>query len=107
MHTARCGEVDLGWGLTRTRQKVRGVPHGAICTCRSGKGTSTRWEPNSSISAGSPSVIEASTVSPPSATARRNLFTCTSSSRSNCRSASQAPPEGTRSGITMDTLGYD
>ena len=30
VHAARCGEVDLGWGLTRTRQKVRGVPLGAI-----------------------------------------------------------------------------
>jgi len=28
--TVRCGEVDLGWGLTRTRQKVQGVPQGAI-----------------------------------------------------------------------------
>jgi len=25
MHTARCGEVDLRWGLTRTRQKARCV----------------------------------------------------------------------------------
>ncbi len=30
MHAVRCGEVDLGWGLTRTRQKVRGVPQSAI-----------------------------------------------------------------------------
>ena len=29
-HTVRCGEVDLGWGLTRTRQKVQGVPQGVI-----------------------------------------------------------------------------
>jgi AraC-like DNA-binding protein len=28
--TVRCGEVDLGWGLTRTRQQIRGVPQGAI-----------------------------------------------------------------------------
>ena len=28
--TVRCGEVDLGWGLTRTRQQVQGVPQGAI-----------------------------------------------------------------------------
>ena len=30
MHSARCGDVDLGWGRTRTRQSVRGVPQSAI-----------------------------------------------------------------------------
>jgi AraC-like DNA-binding protein len=30
MHAVRCGDTDLGWGLTRTRQKVRGVPQSAI-----------------------------------------------------------------------------
>ena len=30
MHAVRCGDIDLGWGLTRTRQKVRGVPQSAI-----------------------------------------------------------------------------
>ena len=30
VRTARCGEVDLGWGHTRTRQQIRGVPQGAI-----------------------------------------------------------------------------
>jgi AraC-like DNA-binding protein len=30
MRSVRCGEVDLGWGFTRTRQSVRGVPQSAI-----------------------------------------------------------------------------
>lgn len=30
MDAVRCGDVDLGWGLTRTRQKVQGVPQSAI-----------------------------------------------------------------------------
>ena len=30
MHAARCGDIDLGWALTRTRQKVQGIPQGAI-----------------------------------------------------------------------------
>lgn len=30
VRTVRCGAVDLGWGRTRTRQQVRGVPQGAI-----------------------------------------------------------------------------
>ncbi len=30
MHSVRCGEVDLGWAVTRTRQMVRGVPQSAI-----------------------------------------------------------------------------
>ena len=30
VHAVRCGDVDLGWGRTRTRQKIRGVPQGAI-----------------------------------------------------------------------------
>ncbi len=30
MHALRCGGVDLGWGHTRARQKVRGVPQSAI-----------------------------------------------------------------------------
>jgi AraC-like DNA-binding protein len=30
MHSVRCGDVDLGWGRTRTRQSVRGVPQSAI-----------------------------------------------------------------------------
>jgi AraC-like DNA-binding protein len=30
MHAVRCGDVDLGWGLTRTRQSIRGVPQTAI-----------------------------------------------------------------------------
>jgi AraC-like DNA-binding protein len=30
MHAVRCGGVDLGWGLTRARQMIRGVPQDAI-----------------------------------------------------------------------------
>jgi AraC-like DNA-binding protein len=30
IQAVRCGEVDLGWGQTRVRQKVRGVPQSAI-----------------------------------------------------------------------------
>jgi AraC-like DNA-binding protein len=30
VHAARCGDVDLGWARTRTRQRVQGVPQGAI-----------------------------------------------------------------------------
>ena len=30
IHAVRCGKVDLGWGLTRTRQSIRGVPQSAI-----------------------------------------------------------------------------
>jgi len=30
MHAVRCGQVDLGWGRVRTRQKIRGVPQSAI-----------------------------------------------------------------------------
>ena len=30
MHAVRCGDVDLGWGRTRARQKIRGVPQDAI-----------------------------------------------------------------------------
>jgi AraC-like DNA-binding protein len=30
MHAVRCGDVDLGWGRTRARQKIRGVPQSAI-----------------------------------------------------------------------------
>ena len=30
MHAVRCGGVDLGWGRTRARQKIRGVPQDAI-----------------------------------------------------------------------------
>jgi AraC-like DNA-binding protein len=30
VHAVRCGEVDLAWGLTHTRQKVQAVPQGAI-----------------------------------------------------------------------------
>jgi AraC-like DNA-binding protein len=30
IHAVRCGEVDLGWGRTRVRQAIRGVPQGAI-----------------------------------------------------------------------------
>ena len=30
VRTARCGEVDLGWSLTGTRQQIRGVPQSAI-----------------------------------------------------------------------------
>ncbi len=29
-HAIRCGDVDVAWGLTRTPQKVRGVPQAAI-----------------------------------------------------------------------------
>ena len=29
-HTVRCGDVDLGWGSARTRQKIQGTPQGAI-----------------------------------------------------------------------------
>lgn len=30
IHAVRCGEVDLGWGHTRVRQAIRGVPQSAI-----------------------------------------------------------------------------
>jgi AraC-like DNA-binding protein len=30
MHAVRCGNVDVGWGATRTRQKVRGTPQGTL-----------------------------------------------------------------------------
>ena len=30
MHAVRSGDVDLGWGSLRARQKIRGVPQGAI-----------------------------------------------------------------------------
>lgn len=30
MHAVRCGDVDLGWGRIRTRQKIRGIPQSAI-----------------------------------------------------------------------------
>ena len=30
VHAARCGQVDLGWSLTRARQQIRGVPQAAI-----------------------------------------------------------------------------
>ena len=30
VRTTRCGEVDLGWSRTRTRQQIRGIPQGAI-----------------------------------------------------------------------------
>ena len=30
MHAVRAGEVDLGWGRVRTRQKIRGVPQSAL-----------------------------------------------------------------------------
>jgi AraC-like DNA-binding protein len=37
VRTVRCGDVDLGWGVTRTRQQVRGVPQGAILHVPLGK----------------------------------------------------------------------
>ena len=107
MHTARCGEVDLGWGLTRTRQKVRGVPLGAILQLPLGQvhvcalgagfvhlgGFAVRYR---RVYGGSPS-----------ATVRRKLFACASYNRSTSHSASQARPDRKRSGMTMDTSGYD
>jgi AraC-like DNA-binding protein len=30
IHAARCGKVDIGWGATRARQKIRGTPQGTI-----------------------------------------------------------------------------
>lgn len=37
LHAVRCGDVDLGWGLTRTRQRVGGVPQSAILHVPLGK----------------------------------------------------------------------
>ena len=44
MHAARCGDIDLGSALTRTRQKCRAFRRARSCKCPSGEGTSTPWE---------------------------------------------------------------